>query len=329
MRAIFALAGLLLLQAAAAWAESSFTVTLRPLADEKAVFATVESANVVPARARIGGTVAALSVHDGDEVTQGQTIALIGDEKLQLQLRSLDAQIVGLRAQLAQAQADFGRADALARTGAVSRQQFDQARTAVDVANSSLAARIAERAVAAQQMSEGAVLAPTGGRVLQVPVTQGTVVLPGETIASVAEGNFVLRLSVPERHAAILHAGDKVRLDGADLGRTGPVFGHITLVYPQIADGRVIADATAPGIGSYFVGQRIRVWISAGERESYVIPGNFVASRFGLDYVRRQSADGRVFDIPVQRGRDTPAPDMPDGVEILSGLQSGDVLVAP
>ena len=36
----------------------TFTVALRPLADEKAVFATVESRNVVPARARIGGTVA-------------------------------------------------------------------------------------------------------------------------------------------------------------------------------------------------------------------------------------------------------------------------------
>ena len=38
------------------------TLTVRPanIVDEKAVFATVESANVVPARARIGGTVAEL-----------------------------------------------------------------------------------------------------------------------------------------------------------------------------------------------------------------------------------------------------------------------------
>jgi hypothetical protein len=31
----------------------------------------------------------------------------------------------------------------------------------------------------------------------------------------------------------------------------------------------------------------------------------------------------------VQEGRDVPVPDMPDGVEILSGLQAGDVLVSP
>ena len=74
-------------------AHAQFTVTLRPLADEKAVFATVESQNVVPARARIGGTIVELEVKDGDRVVRGQTIALVGDDKLQLQLRSLDAQI--------------------------------------------------------------------------------------------------------------------------------------------------------------------------------------------------------------------------------------------
>jgi RND family efflux transporter MFP subunit len=311
-------------------AERAFTVALRPLPDEKAVFATVESANVVPARARIGGTIAELSVHDGDEVKQGQTVALVGDEKLQLQLRSLDAQITGVRAQLAQAQVDYGRIETLARTGAASRQQLDQARTALDVANSTLAARIAERGVVAQQMSEGAVLAPTDGRVLSVPLTQGSVVLPGEAVASIAEANYVLRLSVPERHARFIRAGDKVRLDGRDLGQgEGPVFGTITLVYPQISDGRVRADATAPGVGSYFVGQRVRVWVNAGERMTYVIPSDFILARFGLSYVRKRGADGRVLEIPVQRGRDLPAPEMPNGVEILSGLADGDVLVAP
>lgn len=330
MHKLPALAVALVALVAPAHAQTTFTVTMRALADEKAVFATVESQNVVPARARIGGTVADLNVRDGDEVTQGQVLALVGDAKLQLQLRALDAQISGLRSQLAQSQTEFNRAETLARTGAVSRQQLDQTRTAVDVANSALAARTAERAVVAQQMSEGGVMAPIAGRVLQVPVTAGTVILPGEPVARIAEGNFVLRLSVPERHATMLHAGEKVRLNGADLGgASGPVFGTVTLVYPQIQDGRVMADATAPGIGSYFVGQRIRVWVAAGERQGYVIPDSLIATRFGLSYVHRRDGSGATYDVPVQRGRDTPTPQMPDGVEILSGLQNGDVLVAP
>ena len=87
--------------------------------DEKAVFATVESANVVPARARIGGTVVELAVKEGDEVKQGQIVATVGDEKLALQMKSLDAQIAGLEAQLAQAQTDLDRAEDLFRKGTI------------------------------------------------------------------------------------------------------------------------------------------------------------------------------------------------------------------
>ncbi len=100
-----------------AQAETTFTVSRDELADQKAVFATVESPNVVPARARIGGTVASLSVRQGDAVTQGQVIAVVGDDKLLLQINSLDAQIAGLQSQLAQAQTDLTRAETLFHQG--------------------------------------------------------------------------------------------------------------------------------------------------------------------------------------------------------------------
>ncbi|MDE2582730.1 MAG: efflux RND transporter periplasmic adaptor subunit [Rhodospirillales bacterium] len=306
-----------------------FTVSERRVPDEKAVFATVESRNVVPARTRIGGTVTALSVQDGDDVAAGQQIASVHDEKLQLQITALDAQIAGLRSSLAQADIDLARANALAHSGAVSREQLDHARTAVQVATSALNARIAQRAVAVQQQAEGAVLAPIAGRVLTVPVTDGTVVLAGDPVATVAEQHFVLRLLIPERHALHLKAGDTVRLDGKELGETGAAFGRITLVYPQITAGQVRADATAPGIGTYFVGERIRVWVPAGERRTIVVPSGFVFTRFGQDYARLRRPDGRVADVPVQRGLPLPTPAMPDGLQILAGLTAGDVLVRP
>ena len=115
MRAGIFVAAALALLAQAALAEQTFTVAPKAVADEKAVFATVESANVVPARARIGGTVVELAVKEGDAVKQGQVVATIGDEKLALQMKSLDAQISGLEAQVAQAQTDFTRAEDLFR----------------------------------------------------------------------------------------------------------------------------------------------------------------------------------------------------------------------
>lgn len=307
------------------------TLTVHPstIADEKAVFATVESRNIVPARARIGGTVVELTIKEGDRVDAGQVVATVGDEKLVLQLQALDAQISGLEAQAKQAQIDFERAESLAERGIIPKARLDEARTAIDVANQALKARIAERKVVQQQLTEGDVLAPTSGRVLRVPLTVGAVILPGEAVANIAEEGFVLRLRIPERHARFLKVGDPVRIEGAELGESKPRFGTIRLVYPQIEDGRVVADAVVEGLGDYFVSERLRVWIAAGERSAFVIPASYVQTRFGVDYVLVRQNEAKVIDVPIQRGREHPRPDMPDGLEILSGLRPGDILVRP
>jgi hypothetical protein len=135
-------------------------------------------------------------------------------------------------------------------------------------------------------------------------------------------------LRVPERHARFLKSGDGIRVDGAEFGEQASKSGVIDLVYPQIEDGRVIADATVKGLGEYFVGDRLRVWISGGMRTAFVIPSNYVTTRFGIDYVHIREAD-RNIDVPVQRGRDLPSPELPNGLEILSGIRAGDQLVQP
>jgi RND family efflux transporter MFP subunit len=309
-------------------AAESLTVTQQSVADEKAVFATVESISVVPARGRIGGTVVQLKVREGDRVTAGQAIAAIGDDKLALQMKSLDAQIEALQAQANQAQIDFTRTEGLVERGTLPRVKLDEQRTALNVAENGLRAKTAERAVINQQLSEGQVLAPSDGRVLKKLVTVGSVVLPGDAIATVAQQNFKLRLRVPERHARAVRAGDKIRVDGAELGGEASKWGVVELVYPQIEEGRVIADASVEGLGEYFVGDRLRVWIPGGARQAFVIPAGYVKTRFGIDYVQLRQANGTV-DVPVQRGRDMPTPALPDGLEILSGIRAGDQLVRP
>jgi len=309
---------------------AGYLVKVAPTNDEKAVFATVETANVVPARARVGGTIAEVKVHQGDKVELGREIALVGDPKLALQVNSYAAQVLAAQAQLAQARADYDRAQRLMKADAISQASFDLARTAYNVAINTLKSQQAQKAVAEQQLKEGAVLAPTSGRVLTVPVTAGTVVMAGDTLATVAEQDFVLRLLVPERHARFLKAGDPVRLDGQDVGLGGgPRYGTIKLVYPQITNGRVMADAVVPDLTDYFVGERVRVWVSAGTREAIVIPSGYLVTRFGMDYARVRLAGGQVIDVPVQRGQSHPTPALPDGIEILSGLHAGDRLAKP
>jgi RND family efflux transporter MFP subunit len=305
-------------------APDTFTVEARQISDWKAVFATVESTSVVPARARLGGTVASLTVDEGDSVAQGQVVALIGDEKLVLRTRSADARIAGLVAQRDQAESELARAEALFERGTIPRAKLDDARTALDVARNALAAEQAQRQVLRQQRSEGQVLAPQAGRVLSVPVSAGSVVMPGEAVAMIAEAQYVLRLRLPERHSRALAVGNEIHL--ADSVER---LGLIVTVYPELSGGRVVADAEVEGLGGYFVGERVLVRIATGRRAAIVVPRAYVVIRYGVDFVQIQSADGSTADVPVQVGRATVLADMPDGIEILSGLRDGDRLVAP
>ena len=315
------LALVLLLAASPALADP-LVVRETEIADRKAVIATVEPVHQLVARARIGGTIAALSIKEGDDVTASAVVAQVADAKLALQMQALDSRIASLKSQRDQAKTDFDRIADLARRGVSTQTQADQAKTNLEVAERNLAALKGDREVIAQQASEGAVLAPAAGRVLSVPVSVGRVVMPGETIATLAQDKYILRLQLPERHAKFLRAGDRVAVGARGLVDDAAATreGRVRIVYPEIQGGRVIADVKVDGLGDYFVGERTLAWVSAGARRVIVVPAAFVFRRAGVNYVK--TADGS--EIVVQPGERHG-----DGIEILAGLADGDALVAP
>ncbi len=310
-------------------ANAEYVVEPAKVEDYKEVFATVQSSDVVPARARIGGTVTELTVGEGDPVSAGQKIATVVDDKLALRIQGLEASIRGLQAALTNAETELKRGEELKARGIIAQARLDALQTATDVARNQLQTAQAEKMVAAQQIAEGAVEAPGAGRVLTVPVTIGTVVLPGETIAEIASDHYILRLEVPERHARYIELGDEILIGprGLDAGGAPVGKGKIVTVYPRLSNGRVVADAEVSGLGGYFVGERALVRIAAGERQTYVIPQDYVFKRYGLDYVRVEAPDGTPLDVVVQLGQKV-AGDVPM-VEALGGLKAGDRLVRP
>jgi len=318
---------LLLLLAAAPAAAEPLVVHETDVDDRKAVIATVEPVHQLVARARIGGTIASLTVKEGDDVKAGQTIAEVTDEKLALQMQALDSRIASQQATRDQAKTDYDRIAELARRGVSTQTQLDQAKTNLDVAERNLAAMKGDRGVVAQQASEGAVLAPGAARVLTVPVSVGRVVLPGETIATLAEDKYILRLQLPERHAQFLRAGDRVLIAArglSDQAAGATREGRVRIVYPEIQGGRVIADVDVSGLGDYFVGERTRVYIDTGKRRTIEVPANYVYRRAGVNYVKLADGD----EVVVQPG-ETHDDKGVKSVEILSGLTDGDRIVAP
>jgi multidrug efflux pump subunit AcrA (membrane-fusion protein) len=184
-----------------------------------------------------------------------------------------------------------------------------------------LAAMRADRQIVEQRSAEGAVLAPVAGRVIKVNVRNGSVVMPGESIALIAAGGYLLRLQLPERHARFLKLGDPVRLTerGASNGEKASR-GKVVKIYPTIDKGRVIADAEVEGLGDYFVGERTLAYIAVGKREALILPKGYIFNRFGIDYVKLKNGSEVVVQLGLPRE---------EGIEILSGLRVGDALVTP
>jgi multidrug efflux pump subunit AcrA (membrane-fusion protein) len=203
--------------------------------------------------------------------------------------------------------------------GAATKARVEDAATRLEVANRAIAAIRAEVQVSAERSGEGSVLAPKSGRVLKVHVTEGSVVLPGDVIATIAVENYTLRLALPERHARFIKVGDTVMVGPRALVATDPPPrpGVVRKVYPRIENGRVTADVSVDGLGDFFVGERIPVHVSTGSRDAFVLPRQAISRRLGLDVVRLKAGG----EVVVQTGQITA-----DGIEVLSGLRDGDVV---
>ncbi|NVJ92737.1 MAG: efflux RND transporter periplasmic adaptor subunit [Methylocystaceae bacterium] len=321
MRFVLSFVGLFMALNSFAMAQDALLISKQMVDDRKAVLATVQTEDLSPARARIGGTVTELLVDEGSVVQAGEVIARVKDEKLDLEIQAVEARISSLQAERQLAQIALNRAQQLRKAGAGSQAKLDEARTNLDVVVKNLKAMETERELVSQREREGAVLSPTTGRVIRVEITSGEVILPGEPIAMIADKNYILRIEVPERHASFINVGDSVfvgqrgmsELDSDTLRK-----GVVRQVYPEMQKGRVVADVNVDNIGDYFIGERIKVFVSTGKRETILIPCNYVFVKYGLSFVHLK--DGS--DIVVQPGQQRA-----DACEILSGLNDGDELL--
>lgn len=296
-----------------------FTVQMIEAADLKPVAAEVDSAHRAVARARIGGTIVAIKVSEGAYVKQGDVIAIVSDPKQPLAVSAVDARLKSLDQERAQAASDVERYKPLVKVGAISQMKMDELNTRLASLTSNVKAIKAERDSAKTLEGEGRVLAPMSGKVLSLPVPEGNVVMAGETIAELTAGELVLKIRVPERHAKYLKKGKKIRISSADdEGKEVVGSGSIKKIYPEVEEGRVTADVSVADLSQLFVGERMTAYVPTASRKAIYIPASFVTRKHGLNYVTLKSAGETVVELGLEGEH---------GVEVLSGIHEGDILV--
>lgn len=304
-------------------AAGEITLEAVPVPELKSVYGQVQAKDSVPARARIPGTLVSLDVSEGSMVRAGDVIARINDDKIDFQIKAMDAQLLGLEASLADVRSDLERTRRLSASGLATAQRLDQLRAQVEVTLNQIKATQAQRSVLVEQAGEGVVLAPATGKVVSVPVTRNAVMMAGETVATIAGGGFFLRLAIPERHAEALEQGADIEIEAGGKAQAG----KLAKIYPEIAGGRVTADVEVPGLNTDFVGARVLVRLPVGERAALLVPPSVVTTRAGLDFVTVREGDNTV-ERAVVTGRRL-ARNGVETVEILTGLAAGDILVTP
>jgi RND family efflux transporter MFP subunit len=303
----------------------TLTVGENTIVEWKSVYGQVESRDRVPARTRIGGTVAELNVTEGDSVEAGQIIARVEDNKLQFQIDSLDARLESLDAQLQTAKTELERGQQLIERGVVTAQRVEQLQTGVDIIQGEISSLNSQKLLIRQQITEGDVLAPDAGLILSVPVSRGSVVVAGEVAAVIASGGFYLRLAVPERHADDLIEGSEISLGNETINANRQT-GRLAKLYPVIEGGRLQADVEVDNLDGRFVGRRVPVRLPVGKRTAILIPESAIQQSGGLDVVAVETKQGERRSLVVVPGT---AVEREGTVwrEILSGLSVGDKVI--
>jgi len=153
---------------------------------------TIEPEREVEVRPRIPGIVEKVLVEAGDDVEKGQVLVEIERELLATQVREAEAALREARVELRFAGIDRDRLDALEESGAASQQRQDDARARFERAQAAVARAQAQLENLTTQLGYATVVAPLAGRVLDVPVEEGTAVSP---VTAVTGGTLLLSLA--------------------------------------------------------------------------------------------------------------------------------------
>ena len=182
----------------------------------------------------------------------------------------------------------------------------------------------AELALAEQRLADTIVSAPYAGVIRQRVVAPGSFVQVGDPLVELVRNSVVrYQASVPERYARMISVGRRIWVSVE--GRPEPIAAEVTRISPTLdpANRSLMfeADILNPD-GNLRSGQFAEATVELDPQAMAIaIPQSAVIRFAGVEKVWRV-VDGRAADVVVQLGRRQGSQ-----VEILGGLQPGDVIV--
>jgi RND family efflux transporter MFP subunit len=223
------------------------TVAETQLRDATEYVASLKSRHTTNVQPQVEGVLTRIFVKSGDRVRAGAALMQIDPAKQRAAVRSQEATRSQKRAALEYAHTQVRRMETLYKGGAASKQQLDEAETALAQAQAdydALGAQVQEQQV---ELAYYRVVAPTAGVVGDIPVRTGDRVTTSTQLTTIDQNDALeVYISVPVERAKDLRMGLPVEV----LGDDGQVLAKTQLYFisPQVDDQtqEVLVKAPVP-----------------------------------------------------------------------------------
>jgi len=250
------------------------TAQSAPVNETTEYVATLKSRDSAVIMPEVEGRITQIYVHSGDRVSAGTPLMQIDSRKQEATVNSQEQAREAQQANLAWAQQQYDRTNGLHKAGVVSKQDLDQAQTALDTARAQLQSLEAQVTQQQVQLHYYKVVAPRAGIVGDVPVRVGDRVITSTILTTVDQpGALEAYVYVPVERSAQLKLSMPVQIVDA----SGNVLAEsrITFISPEVdtSTQSVLVKATISNNRDRLrTAQFIRARVVWGTRQSPRIP---------------------------------------------------------
>lgn len=233
----------------------------------------VHGAREVEIRTRVQGILEERLFEEGQRVAQGDALFRIDPKPFAIALQIAQAEEQSVAADLTQAQREWQRISRLYQQNAVSQREYDNARSAHELAQARKALAQARSAQAQLELSYTLVEAPAGGITSLEVLPEGSLVERGTLLSTIVQLDPIhVRFSMPEQDAGIQRSA-RLRVAG---NKTSPVRHQAQLVmadgslHPRIGEIDFTASTIDPQTGT------VSARAIFDNPDDLLIPGQFV-----------------------------------------------------
>jgi len=289
--------------------------------------ATLKSRGSSILNPQVEGQVTRIFVKSGDRVAPGAALLEIDPLKQQATLQSQEAARAAQDASVQLARIQWEREQKLYEAGVVSKQEFDQAQTALDTAEQQLKAL--EQQVREQQVELHYydVVAPTDGIVGDIPVRVGDRVTTSTLLTTVDQpGDLELYVNIPVEQSKNVKLGQAVQLlDGAGSVAAQCRIGFISPQVDNNTQSVLVKAIVKNSSGALRTSQFAHVRVIWEAKPGLAIPALTVSRINGQFFVFVVEGQG---PSKVARQRKVLLGELTDNLyPVLAGLQAGDHVV--